>query len=204
MSDVDRLALAERLEQTLRVMQGARRSNSKTMSVWPDDTKNVEDALFALRADRRDEAVAFVPLHPRNGPLWSDTYPTGSEWGRSTNYERMPLYAHPAASQGEVREERCARCGSVGDTYVLCAGCNSPVRSAAQPMREKIAQIIDANAFTDPKHPVLDDGFWRGQGRQSALSKADAILKLTPASANEGKDVTLSSPPPQLTGERKL
>lgn len=40
------------------------------------------------------EVVAFVPLHPRSGPLWMDTYPAGSDTSerRSPNYARMALY----------------------------------------------------------------------------------------------------------------
>lgn len=45
------------------------------------------------------EAVAFVPVHPRSGPLWMDTYPAGDPAdGRSPHYPRMPLYtAKPTA-----------------------------------------------------------------------------------------------------------
>lgn len=103
MSDGDRLALAERLEQTLRVMQGARRSNSKTMSVWPDDTKNVEDALFALRAERRDEAVAWLVPSDETGfcRIWWRDKERADAWiAKHPECTLVPLYAHPAASQG--------------------------------------------------------------------------------------------------------
>lgn len=50
--------------------------------------------------------IAFVPIHPRQGPLWSDTFPAGSEVHRSNSYERMALYAdpsqHPSTDQGSA------------------------------------------------------------------------------------------------------
>lgn len=39
--------------------------------------------------------VAHVPVHPRQGPLWSDTVAAGSEVHRSNSYPLMPLYAAP-------------------------------------------------------------------------------------------------------------
>jgi hypothetical protein len=50
------------------------------------------------------EPVAFVPIHPRNGPLWSDTLPADSEVERSNHYERMALYAHPQPAGAGERE----------------------------------------------------------------------------------------------------
>lgn len=47
------------------------------------------------------KAVAFVPIHPRHGPLWSDTFPAGDSdpsERRSGSYERMALYAEPQPS----------------------------------------------------------------------------------------------------------
>jgi len=52
--------------------------------------------------------------------------------------------------------------------------------------REAIAQIIDPGAFVQPKHPTIDDPFWRSQRRQSAIEKADAILALRTPSVNGG------------------
>lgn len=49
------------------------------------------------------EPAAFVPLHPRTGPLWAETYPADRDVSeaRSSHYERRPLYTHPApASDG--------------------------------------------------------------------------------------------------------
>lgn len=39
--------------------------------------------------------VAHVPVHPRQGPLWSDTVAAVSEVHRSNSYPLMPLYAAP-------------------------------------------------------------------------------------------------------------
>lgn len=46
-------------------------------------------------------AVAFVPIHPRHGPLWSDTFAAGDSdpsERRSGSYERMALYTTPQPS----------------------------------------------------------------------------------------------------------
>lgn len=48
---------------------------------------------FSHPAQPAGEAIAFVPVHPRNGPLWSDTYASASFSERSPNYPRMALYA---------------------------------------------------------------------------------------------------------------
>jgi hypothetical protein len=47
---------------------------------------------------------------------------------------------------------------------------------APESEREAVAQIIDPDAFIVPKHPASDDEFWRGQRKQTAFTKADAIL----------------------------
>ena len=59
---------------------------------------------LAARQPVGQEPVAHVPIHPRNGPLWADTYPEGSAAdGRSPHYERMPLYAAtPAQKPAQV------------------------------------------------------------------------------------------------------
>ena len=61
------------------------------------------DSVWTERRPRRpaagrsgrdgDAPVAYVPLHPRLGPLWPNTYPSGSEVEPSTNYPRMALYS---------------------------------------------------------------------------------------------------------------
>lgn len=42
------------------------------------------------------QPVAYVPVHPRNGPLWAHTVPT-MESDRPASYPVMPLYAAPPA-----------------------------------------------------------------------------------------------------------
>jgi hypothetical protein len=50
--------LADRLDQTLKVMKAARRDKIG-MAVWADDAKNVEDAVAALRAQAQGEPVGW-------------------------------------------------------------------------------------------------------------------------------------------------
>lgn len=47
------------------------------------------------RPDGGEVAVAYVPIHPRNGPLWANTVPT-LESERPSHYPTMPLYTRPA------------------------------------------------------------------------------------------------------------
>ncbi len=72
--------------------------------------------LEALNAHTQcvQQPAAFVPVHPRQGPLWSDTIAAGSDLQRSENYPRMPLYAAPpqAATYTEVcKSKDCPRGG---------------------------------------------------------------------------------------------
>ncbi|ACC71097.1 hypothetical protein PPMP20_04250 [Paraburkholderia phymatum] len=48
------------------------------------------------------EPVAYVPIHPKNGPLWANTVPT-LDSDRPKHYETRALYftAPPAAKKGE-------------------------------------------------------------------------------------------------------
>ena len=54
--------------------------------------------IFAQPA-AQGELVAHVPVHPRNGPLWSDTRPVGSDAHRAESYPWMALYTHPPHPQ---------------------------------------------------------------------------------------------------------
>ena len=67
--------------------------------------------------------------------------------------------------------------------------------STASLDREKVARIIDPAAFSIPKHPAPDDALWRGQARQTALAKADAILStIAPdEAAIRAKDAEIST-----------
>jgi hypothetical protein len=74
----------------------ARLLGRKSVTVGPGLREEIEAAVAALRAvPAQHEPVAFVPIHPRQGPLWSDAFPAGSELPRSENYPRMALYAAP-------------------------------------------------------------------------------------------------------------
>lgn len=69
-------------------------------------TANQVRASVAVATDAAQGAVAFVPVHPKLGPLWGDTYPAGDAAdGRSPHYERMPLFTHPQAAPAQGREK---------------------------------------------------------------------------------------------------
>lgn len=54
------------------------------------------------------QPLAFVPVHPREGPLWSDTFDAARDAreSRPRSYPLMPLYAcpHAAAVSPDVQE----------------------------------------------------------------------------------------------------
>jgi hypothetical protein len=77
----------------------------------PGVTAKIEERTAELVAATSGEPVAFVPVHPRMGPLWSDTYPAGSAAdGRSPNYEHRPLfYAAPQQPEAPSEVERLKR-----------------------------------------------------------------------------------------------
>ena len=49
---------------------------------------------------------------------------------------------------------------------------------SAETMREAIARIIDPRAFDNPKYPASDDTMWREAARDTALTRAAAILAM--------------------------
>ncbi len=52
------------------------------------------------------DLVAFVPLHPRIGPLWSETLPADSDTGtRPHSYPWLALYADRTTRSGHTEEE---------------------------------------------------------------------------------------------------
>lgn len=60
--------------------------------------------------------------------------------------------------------------------------CATNARALAEPhpslseRRERIARIIDPEAFRDPSHPSQVDAMFRPVARHNAFAKADAIL----------------------------
>lgn len=60
---------------------------------WLALAMQIESALS--RPDGGEVAVAYVPIHPRNGPLWANTVPT-LESERPSHYPTVPLYTRPA------------------------------------------------------------------------------------------------------------
>lgn len=84
---------------------------SDTVTVKFDDLHRILARNIVTQPQQPAEAVAvpvaFVPVHPRNGPLWTETYPMGSEAAeRLPHYERMPLFFEPlpAIDIGKLRE----------------------------------------------------------------------------------------------------
>lgn len=56
------------------------------------------------------EPVAFVPIHPRLGPLWSETYPAGKDVQEDRpSYPVKPIYAAPVPPQEPAEVERLTR-----------------------------------------------------------------------------------------------
>ncbi|MCK1520189.1 hypothetical protein [Bradyrhizobium sp. 17] len=138
-------------------------------TVEADDIKRFFDGMAA--ANRRSthmsdvaqavgEPVAFVPIHPRQGPLWSDTIPAGSEIQRSNNYPRMALYASqpsPAATvetDAKKRQELAQRL-----VYV------------ANSMSETMSQGFDSKLFVDPE---MRDDLIAAAGLVAAYKRGDA------------------------------
>jgi hypothetical protein len=125
--------------------------------------------IFALTYERPDgvaqassEPVAFVPVHPRSGPLWSDTYAAASFSERSPNYPRMALYAAqpPAAPVGV---EQCQKCG-----------CDLNGEAAIVTMCHPCADGVDcSSAVTEGAEEAIRD-WWYSDRRQPMTSKEAA------------------------------
>lgn len=64
--------------------------------------KRYADALEKRNSHETGEQqpVAYVPIHPRTGPLWANTIPT-LESERPAHYPLMALYAEPASRDGK-------------------------------------------------------------------------------------------------------
>ncbi|MFL9904601.1 hypothetical protein PQR71_41820, partial [Paraburkholderia fungorum] len=65
--------------------------------VCPDDSCDIDDGVRAAPA-QSGEPVAYVPVHPRSGPLWANTVPT-LDADRPRHYEVRPVYFAPQPSQ---------------------------------------------------------------------------------------------------------
>lgn len=87
------------------VMKGIlpRASDALLMEPWEeckDSFLSDADAVLGLFRSAATSAapIAFVPVHPRHGELWTDTYPADSQFDRSRAYEQRPLYGGPTTS----------------------------------------------------------------------------------------------------------
>lgn len=65
--------------------------------VCPDDSCDIDDGVRAAPV-QSGEPVAYVPVHPRSGPLWANTVPT-LDADRPRHYEVWPVYFAPQPSQ---------------------------------------------------------------------------------------------------------
>ncbi len=45
--------------------------------------------------------------------------------------------------RGVAQTPKCARCGSSGDTYVLCSGCGAPAQAAPEPEIDRLRRALE-------------------------------------------------------------
>lgn len=75
----------------------------------------------------------------------------GSRYADSMNEDIAREVAKDILAAQADAQGRCARCGSSGDTYVLCSGCGAPTSSDAQG-GEVVAWMTKSGASTtDPQ-----------------------------------------------------
>lgn len=183
MTDRDaELALADKLEFAASNTEGCLYSQRKMLN----------EAATLLRATRRDEPVAWRMRLTASEDGWYFYKKKPSEHPR---YKIEPLYAHPAASQGDAREEACNKLlrrledywkGRAGPSLVELVAdwqreygiSSSPERAAALPMREALDLIDELLALLVYKN---EDH----QRARDFVSRHRAAL--APASANEVK-----------------
>ena len=67
--------------------------------------RHVDSLAARLAAIEAQEPVAWVPIHPRTGPLWSMTTGRPAEERLPQHYPLKPLYTRPAPAT-ELRRER--------------------------------------------------------------------------------------------------
>lgn len=135
--------------------------------------------------------VAHVPVHPRLGPLWTDTLPVGADFTRAKSYPMMPLYAAPVAAAPAVDALRMAL-----QHVRLCAP-DATVEAA-----------LEAALASTPAAPGIDPDvlekaaieLWHRWGNDSVIEwedethkaeyrlAAEAVLALLVASPKGGSD----------------
>jgi hypothetical protein len=60
--------------------------------------------IHAVLEARAGEAVAYVPVHPRNGPLWANTVPSLDN-DRPQHYPVRELFFHPPIGDAAGKDE---------------------------------------------------------------------------------------------------
>jgi hypothetical protein len=75
-----------------------------TATLMRDSSQQLKAFAALLKSSEDAKAVAMVPVHPTQGPLWMDTYAAGTVIDRSANYPRMALFTHPPADSGEAKD----------------------------------------------------------------------------------------------------
>lgn len=96
------------------------------------------------------------------------------------------LYAaYLAAPDPAQSVRRCARCGSAGDTYVLCSGCGMP-ESPPYPIEAVLRECAsrcryDGDLFHDQGNIERRDAAWKASGMaEAALSSLSSTDYCTP------------------------
>jgi len=68
--------------------------DNRIMDLLSPVQRQLSETLRAALAERKPEPIAWVPVHPRIGPLWAMTT-DAPDPERLPSYPLMPLYAHP-------------------------------------------------------------------------------------------------------------
>lgn len=124
-----------------------------------DELKDYMERHTGAQPQAANKPVAFVPVHPRQGQLWSDTFAAGSEVHRSNSYPRMALYSDPPqeapVSQADSPEPRQGVL--LNGRYVELTG-----------LALEVMQSMDKSAARDRKAAFAD-------GRRGGLHYARSV-----------------------------
>lgn len=98
-SDGDDEALVRAvLEQPERDWEDLYRKEKARADMWRDKYESLAGPDERVYPQQEQEPIAFVPVHPRNGSLWSMTTNEPSQ-ERLPSYPLMPLYTHPPSRE---------------------------------------------------------------------------------------------------------
>ena len=84
--------------------------DNRIMDLLSPVQRQLSETLRAALAERKPEPIAWVPVHPRIGPLWAMTT-DAPDPERLPSYPLMPLYAHPPRREwvGLTEEQKIAK-----------------------------------------------------------------------------------------------